>query len=165
VRVLGIDPGSVTTGYGVIEQTRSGPVLIEQGSIRTKRDASFPSRLQTIFEGLVQVIGRASPEAVAVESPFAGKNVRSLVQLAHARGVALLAAQLAGLEVFEYPPSTVKVAVVGYGRAEKQQVAKMVSLLLPATRELKLGADAADALAVALCHVQHAMFTRRIKKT
>ncbi len=163
MKVLGIDPGSVTTGYGVVDEIRGNLVLIAQGGIRAGKAKTFPARLQMIFEGLCQVIAEHAPVAAAIETPFAGRNVRSLIQLSQARGVAVLAAQLSGLEIFEYAPSAVKNAVVGYGRAEKPQVAKMVKMLIPGMRDITLGADAADALAVAICHVHIAKFTRRIR--
>src|SRR6266581_3347362 len=126
MRILGIDPGSISTGFGVIEETRGKLLLIEQGSINTSRGAELADRLCQIHEALIAVISRTSPAAVAVETPFAGQNVKSLIQLAHARGVILLAARSARLSVFEYAPRTIKSAVVGYGAAEKEQVARMV---------------------------------------
>jgi len=152
VRILGVDPGSVSTGFGVIDYERGKLLLVEQGSINTRRGAELPERLGVIHERLCEVIARTKPETVAVEAPFAGNNVRSLIQLAHARGVVLLAAQGASLAVFEYSPRSVKSAVVGYGGAEKEQVAKMVRMLIPACAALKMSADASDALAIAICH-------------
>jgi len=163
VRILGIDPGSVCTGFGVIDSERGRLLLVEQGSINTRRGAELPERLAAIHEGLREVIARTQPAAVAVETPFAGHNVKSLIQLAHARGVVLLAARGAALEVFEYAPRAVKSAVVGYGAAEKEQVAKMVRMLLPGCASLKMSADAADALAIAICHAHTAATTARLK--
>jgi crossover junction endodeoxyribonuclease RuvC len=163
VRILGIDPGSITTGFGVIDSERGRLALVEQGSIGTRRGAELPERLLAIHEGLCGLIARTRPTAVAVETPFAGQNVRSLIQLAHARGVVLLAARSAELEVFEYSPSSVKNAVVGYGRAEKDQVAKMVRMLLPGVASLKMCADASDALAIAICHAHSAGMHARLK--
>ena len=162
VRILGIDPGSITTGFGVIDYERGRLALVEQGSIGTRRGAELADRLARIHEGLLAVIARTSPAAAAVETPFAGKNVNSLVQLAHARGVVLLAAHSARLDVFEYSPRSVKSAVVGYGGAEKEQVAKMVRMLLPGCASLKLSADAADALAIAICHAHTAGTAARL---
>lgn len=152
MRILGIDPGSVVAGFGVIEHVRGVLSLVEQGTIRMKRDAELADRLVQLHEELQAVIGRTRPQVVAVESPFHGMNSKSLIQLSHARGVILLAARAAGLEVFEYSPRSVKSAVVGYGGAEKEQVGKMVSVLLPKLREVKMAADASDALAIAICH-------------
>ena len=163
MRILGVDPGSIITGFGVIDYERGRLTLVEQGAINTKRGAELAERLVRIHEELTAVIARTQPDAVAVETPFAGHNVKSLVQLAHARGVILLAAQSARLEIFEYAPRSVKSAVVGYGAAEKEQVAKMVRMLLPGCAALRLGADAADALAVAICHAHTAGRNVRLK--
>src|SRR5258708_25725768 len=127
-------------------------VLVEQGAIGTPRGAELADRLCRIHEGLVTLIGRTHPEAVAVEAPFGGQNVRSLIQLAHARGVILLAARTAQLPVFEYSPRSVKRAVAGHGAAEKEQGAKLVRMIIPACATLVIRADASDALAVAICH-------------
>lgn len=163
MRILGVDPGSIITGFGVIDYERGRLALVEQGAINTRRGAELGERLQKIHEELLAVITRTRPEAVAVETPFAGHNVKSLVQLAHARGVILLAAQCARLDIYEYAPRSVKSAVVGYGAAEKEQVAKMVRLLLPGCGAMPLAADAADALAVAICHAHTAGRNIRLK--
>jgi crossover junction endodeoxyribonuclease RuvC len=163
VRILGVDPGSVTTGFGVIEQIRGRLTLVEQGTIGTVRGSELADRLCRIHSELVAVITRCAPEAVAVEAPFGGQNVKSLIQLAHARGVILLAARSAGLEVFEYAPRSVKSAVVGYGAAEKEQVAKMVRMLLPGCTNLVMSTDASDALAVAICHAHTAGTAERLR--
>jgi len=152
VRILGVDPGSVATGFGVIDSIRGKLSVIEQGSIRSARSADLSTRLQRIHQILGEVIQRTRPMAAAVETPFSGLNPKSLIQLSHARGVILLAAREGGLELFEYSPRSVKSAVVGYGAAEKEQVEKMVRLLLGLEAGLKIDADAADALAVAICH-------------
>ena len=162
VRILGVDPGSVTTGFGVIDSIRGRLSLVEQGSIGTPRGAELPLRLAKIYDELVALIARTLPIAIAVETPFAGHNVKSLIQLAHARGVILLAARNAGLEIFEYAPRSVKSAVVGYGAAEKEQVAKMVRMLLPDCSTLKMTADASDALAIAICHAHTAGTSARM---
>ena len=163
MRILGIDPGSVTTGFGVIDYERGRLSLVDQGSINTPRGAELAERLACIHEGLLAVIARTQPGAAAVETPFAGHNVKSLIQLAHARGVVLLAARSARLDVFEYAPRSVKSAVVGYGGAEKEQVARMVRILLPACATLKMSADASDALAIAICHAHTAGTAARLK--
>lgn len=159
MRILGVDPGSVTTGYGVIDHIKGKLSLVEQGTIRCGKESELAPRLLRIHRGLQEVIARTGPEVVAVETPFAGKNVKSLVQLSHARGVVLLAACAAGLEVVEYAPRAIKSAVVGYGAAEKEQVSRMVRLLIPGLLELKMAADASDALAVAICHAHSARMT------
>lgn len=163
MRVLGVDPGSITTGFGVIDHTGGRLSLVEHGSIRTPRDAELASRLEIIYRELRTVLARIGPAAVAVEAPFGGRNVKSLIQLAHARGVILLAAREAGLEIFEYSPRSVKSAVVGYGNAEKEQVNRMVRLLLPGSAELVIGDDASDALAVAICHAHSHSLAARIR--
>jgi len=163
VRILGIDPGSVTTGFGVIDYERGRLALVEQGSITTRRGAELSERLVKIHEELGELIVRTRPHSAAVETPFAGNNIKSLIQLAHARGVILLAAHAAALELFEYSPRSVKSAVVGYGGAEKEQVAKMVRMLLPGCASLKMSADAADALAIAICHAHTAGTNARLQ--
>ena len=156
MRILGVDPGSVITGFGVIDSERGRLHLVEQGSITTKRGVELADRLCRIHAELSAVIARTAPAAVAIESPFAGHNVKSLIQLAHARGVILLAVREAGLDVFEYAPRSVKSAVVGYGGAEKEQVAKMVRLLVKGCEQAIMSMDASDALAVAICHAHSA---------
>jgi crossover junction endodeoxyribonuclease RuvC len=163
MRILGVDPGSVTTGFGVIEHQHGRLALVEQGTITTPRGAQLSDRLCTIHDALCAVIARTSPDAVAVEAPFAGVNIRSLVQLAHARGVILLAARNAKLEIFEYSPRSVKSAVVGYGGAEKEQVGKMVKMLLSGCAGLSIAVDAADALAVAICHAHTAGASAKLR--
>jgi len=162
VRILGIDPGSVTTGFGVVDYERGKLALVEYGAIATRRGAELPERLGVIHEQLLEVLRRTAPQAVAVETPFAGQNVKSLIQLAHARGVILLAARAAAVEIFEYSPRSVKSAVVGYGGAEKDQVAKMVRMLIPGCASMKMSADASDALAIAICHAHTAGTTARL---
>jgi crossover junction endodeoxyribonuclease RuvC len=163
VRILGIDPGSITTGFGVVDYERGRLALIEHGSISTARGAALSERLSRIYRAVGEVIRRTSPEAVAIETPFGGRNVSSLVQLAQARGVILLAVEEARLQIFEYSPRSVKSAVVGYGGAEKDQVAKMVRMLLPGCAMVKMSADASDALAIAICHAHTAGTNARLK--
>lgn len=163
MRILGVDPGSVTTGFGVIDSERGRLALVEQGSITTPRGAELADRLCRIHQHLIHVIERTNPMAVAIETPFAGANVKSLIQLAHARGVILLAARSAGLDVFEYAPRSIKSAVVGYGGAEKEQVMKMVRLLVAGCRDSVMSTDASDALAVAICHAHNAASAARLK--
>lgn len=163
MRILGIDPGSVTTGFGVLDYERGRLSLVEQGSIGTRRGAELSERLERIHSELIEVIRRTQPTAIAVETPFAGQNVKSLIQLAHARGVILLAARTAGVELFEYSPRSVKSAVVGYGDAEKEQVATMVRRLVPQCATLKMTSDASDALAIAICCAHSAAQTARLQ--
>ena len=150
--VLGIDPGTAVTGYGVVTRARDGLLsLVECGVIRTAARAPLAERLRAIHEGVGELVDRHRPAAVAVEGVFYGKNVRTAVVLGHARGAVLVAAALRDVAVAEYPPSEVKSAVVGAGRATKDQVAFMVQRLLR-LREAPRPEDAADGVAVALCH-------------
>jgi crossover junction endodeoxyribonuclease RuvC len=151
MRVIGIDPGTRHCGYGVVE-ARSGSRLtwVAHGVISPRATDPLESRLRVIHERLSEVIAETKPASCGVEEIFFAANAKSALTLGHARGVALLAAAQAGLLVSAYPPSTVKQSVVGFGRAEKQQVARMVSVLLgiPSIEE----ADASDALAIAITH-------------
>jgi len=148
---LGIDPGSKFTGYGLVAKEGSRLHFIAAGRIATKASAPLSERLNQVFTGLRQVIRRYSPDMAVVEDIFFAKNVRSAVRLGHVRGVALLAAAEAGLPVSEYSPATIKMAVVGYGQADKDQVGLMVKKILGLDHDLT--EDAADALAAAICHL------------
>jgi crossover junction endodeoxyribonuclease RuvC len=149
VRILGIDPGSRITGYGVIDSDGVRSAVVESGCLRLD-DGDFPDRLGRIFDGLRAVLERHGPREVAIEQVFVAHNAQSALKLGQARGAAICAAVTAGLPVFEYTPRAVKLAVVGNGGAEKAQVQHMVRHLLGL--EGQLAADAADALAVALGH-------------
>jgi crossover junction endodeoxyribonuclease RuvC len=155
MRILGIDPGSETTGYGLIESDGSSHTSILFGAIRTSPRRAFHERLLQIYSQLTEIVAREEIHAVAVENVFYSSNVQSALRLGHARGVALLAAAQQGLPVFEYSPLEIKSAIVGYGRAEKSQVQMMVRLLLHLP-ETPTPDDAADALAVAICHSHRA---------
>jgi len=152
VKIFGIDPGSERTGYGCIETDGSRHRVVICGAISASPTASFPQKLLRIHQRLAVLIAECRPESVAIESLFHSVNVRSALKLGHARGVAMLAAVEAGLPVFEYTPAEIKRAVVGYGRAEKPQVQLMVKLILELDA-VPVPHDAADALAVAICHV------------
>jgi crossover junction endodeoxyribonuclease RuvC len=152
VRVFGIDPGSERTGYGCVETDGRRHRLVTCGAIAASAGDSFPSRLAKIHRELSARLSECHPECVVVESLFYASNARSALKLGHARGVAILAAVEAGCEVLEYSPAEVKRAVVGYGRADKRQVQQMIKLLLGLDR-VPTPHDAADALAVAICHV------------
>lgn len=152
MKVLGIDPGTAVTGYGVVERDDGGTLrLLECGVVRTSPRSELAPRLREIFEAVEGLVARHSPVAVAVEGVFFGRNARSAMVLGHARGVVLLAAALNGIDVTEYSPAEVKSAVVGTGRATKDQVAFMTQKLLR-LREPPKPADAADGVAIALCH-------------
>lgn len=151
MRIFGIDPGSVRTGYGCVDTDGSRHRLVTCGAVSTPAGSLLPDRLHLIHEGLSRLLRDAAPDCVVVENLFHARNVRSALVLGHARGVAVLAAVEAGLPLVEYTPAEIKLAVVGYGRAGKGQIQQMVKLLLgldapPAPH------DAADALAVAICH-------------
>ena len=152
--ILGIDPGSRVTGYGLVTKLPRGLSYIAHGEIRAPRQQVSSAALRTIFEAIMEIASRHQPDAMAVEDIFYGKNVKSMIRQGYARGVALLAASLNDLPVFEYSPLEVKQAVVGYGRAEKHQVQRMVTTLLRLPESPP--PDASDALAVAICHA-HSM--------
>ncbi|MBN1918252.1 MAG: crossover junction endodeoxyribonuclease RuvC [Verrucomicrobia bacterium] len=154
-RILGIDPGSRVTGYGVIEDERGELRPVDCGVVRLDGDAPASQRYVTIRTALADLIGRHRPDVAAVESLFFCRNASSAIKLAQVRGVVLLAVAEAGLPVYEYAPRRVKQAVVGRGSAAKEQVGEMVKVLL-GLREVPQPADATDALAVAICHAQAA---------
>ncbi len=163
MRVLGIDPGSETTGWGVVEGDSNGQKyrLIEFGAIKLSSSATFSSRLLKISQALEEVIDRLQPNACAIEEAFYSVNPKVTLKLGQVRGVALLAAEKAALEIGEYAPRLVKQTVAGYGNAEKQQVQQMVRVLLSLT-SIPEPHDAADALAVAICHFHHASIRQRL---
>ena len=149
--ILGVDPGSLRTGYGVIETDGRRHVLVEKGVIAPGAALGLAERLHVIHRGIAEVIVRIRPDALAVEDLFHAVNTRSALVLGHVRGAVLLAGAAAGIPVTAFAPATVKVQVTGFGRAEKGQVAMMVARLLRLAGDGEAG-DAADALAVALCH-------------
>lgn len=153
MRILGLDPGLRTTGWGVVEVDGARIRHVANGRIVPDAEAPVPARLVAIFEGLEEVLARHRPQSAAVEETFVNANPSSTLRLGFARGVALLAPARLGIEVAEYATTAVKKSVVGVGRADKVQVQAMVQRLLPGVR--LDGADAADALAVALCHGHH----------
>lgn len=154
MKVFGIDPGSERTGYGCVETDGSRHQLVVCGAIATSPRAAFPDKLLAIHDRLAALLAEWRPDSVAVEDIFYATNVRTALKLGHARGVAILAAVEAGVPVAEYTPAEIKRAVVGYGRAEKHQVQEMVRLLL-GLKTVPSPNDAADALAVAICHVHN----------
>ncbi len=161
MRVLGIDCGSECTGYGVVEQSNGGELnCVAAGAIRLSAKKPLAERLQVIFEGLGAIIAAHSPDVVAIEDVFYAVNAKSALKLGQVRGVAMLSASTAGLRVAEYAPLAIKSAVVGYGKAEKAQVQQMVARLLKLT-EVPEPADAADALAIAICHLHAAATLER----
>jgi crossover junction endodeoxyribonuclease RuvC len=153
VRVFGIDPGSVRTGYGCVDTDGTRHRLVAFGTFSAPAGSGMPGRLRAIHDGLLVQLQALSPQCVAIENLFHSRNVKSALQLGHARGVAMLAAIEAGLPMVEYSPTEIKLAVTGYGRAEKSQLQQMVQLLL-GLDEPPAPHDAADALAIAICHAQ-----------
>lgn len=164
LRVLGVDPGSWSTGWGLVGGSASNPRLLESGRIRLGGEGDpLPLRLSRLQLEFVELVRRLEPSASAVESPFHGANARSALHLAHARGVILATLALAGIEVAEYTPATVKKSVTGNGRAPKSQVEAMVGRLLGRVQAAASG-DPADALAVALCHIASLNYLRAVRE-
>lgn len=158
---LGIDPGTATTGFGVVREEDGAYHLVDCGVILTPAQEPMPQRLLLLHNRLLALLATHRPDAVAVEELFFNKNVRTAIAVGQARGVVLLAAAQAGVPVYEYTPLQVKQAVVGYGRAEKHQVQEMVRILL-GLDGVPQPDDAADAVAVALCHLQSFSLYRKL---
>jgi crossover junction endodeoxyribonuclease RuvC len=161
--VLGIDPGTAITGYGLVQGKDDDLTLVAYGAITTSSDWPLPERLQRIYQELTTLIKDQQPTTVAVEELFFSKNVRTALSVGQARGVALLAAANAGLPIHEYTPLQVKQAIAGYGRATKDQVQQMVRMLL-ALDSVPQPDDAADAIAVAICHIHSAKLTAMLRE-
>lgn len=149
--ILGIDPGYAIVGWGVIDYQKSKFKTVAYGALRTPAGMASEERLRLIYEGLCEIIKTYHPDAMAIEELFFNTNITTGIRVAEARGVLLLAARQAGLEIMEYTPLQVKQSVVGYGRAEKKQVISMVTMLL-GLKEAPKPDDTADALAIAICH-------------
>lgn len=163
MRILGIDPGSRITGYGFVEKRGSLLLHLDNGGIFTDTKQSFADRLYTIFSGIKELIEKFSPNAVAIENIFYAKNVKSTIQLAHARGAAMVGTLEKKIPIYEYTPLQVKQSVVGYGRASKEQIQQMVKtmLKLPETTYF----DSSDALAVAICHLNSLKWIEQVRKS
>jgi len=151
MRIIGIDPGFAITGYGIIDYKGNRFSVVEVGVISTEADQELSERLLKLSQGLDFLLNKYKPDAMAIEELFFNTNVKTAMKVGHGRGVAMLSAAKAGIKVTEYTPLQVKQAVVGYGRAKKEQVQQMVKVLLNLDRIPKPD-DAADALAVAICH-------------
>ncbi len=169
LRVLGVDPGTVRTGWGIVERKGRALEFRAAGVITAKGFHSLPERLRVIYAGLVEVIDNCAPQVLSLEKAFLAYNVQSAFRLGEVRGVALLAAAQAGLRIAEYSPAEIKTAVVGYGRADKIQVQKAVFALLsggraPETVGLPVSKDATDALATAVCHLTTSRLAERIQE-
>jgi crossover junction endodeoxyribonuclease RuvC len=160
MRILGVDPGTLATGWGVIDVAGRALTHVEHGVIRTRADQPLWARLETIHAALAEVIARLAPGALALEQCFVSKNVQSALKLGHTRGAIMIAATAGRLEIAEYTASQVKATVGGGGRASKEQMQEMVRM------QLRLGQlapeDASDALAAAMCHAQAAAFRRAL---
>ncbi|MBI5197623.1 MAG: crossover junction endodeoxyribonuclease RuvC [Nitrospirae bacterium] len=152
MRALGIDPGTIVTGYGVVEEEDSRLFYVESGTISVPQRMPLSKRLQTMNGRIGEIMDRCKPQAVALESSFYAKNVQTTIRLGQVSGVILLAAENAGLPIFEYTPLAVKLSAVGYGAARKEQVYQMICHLLKLRQEPD-SHHASDALAVAICHL------------
>ncbi len=161
--VLGIDPGTAITGYGLVREDGEGLALITCGAITTPAGQPLAVRLQTIYRELADLADRHRPDVAAVEELFFSRNVRTALSVGHARGVALLALADAGLSIHEYKPLEVKQAIAGYGGADKHQVQEMVRMLLN-LEHVPQPDDAADAVAVAVCHIHSARMAALISE-
>lgn len=161
--ILGIDPGSRITGYGLIRKEGTRLIHLDNGGIWTDGATDFPGRLEHIFRGITGIIDRHAPDAVAVENIFFSNNVQSALKLGQARGAAVVACVIQGIPVFEYTALQVKQAVVGHGKAAKEQVQHMVKVLLNLAEPAQ--ADASDALAVAICHANSSNLAQRLRKS
>ena len=158
MRVLGIDPGTMVTGFGIVDDIKGKLSSVNFGTIEGKRKDSFPDRLKMMFDGLNKAIEKYKPDQIALESAFYGKSVKAAIKIGEARGVAIVCAALADIPLFEYAPTEVKRAVVGLGNAQKVQVSNMVKILLSLS-EVPEKYDATDALAIAICHCHRMKLT------
>lgn len=160
-RILGIDPGSRVTGYGIIDETRGGMVYVASGCVRVKSH-EFPARLKQIYDGIHEIVSQYGPEQLAIEQVFMHKNAESALKLGQARGAAICAVLSEDLPVYEYAAREIKLALVGKGSADKCQVQHMVKILLGLRGDLQL--DASDALGVALCHAHRQQTESRMRR-
>ena len=151
MRILGIDPGTITMGYGVIETGEDEITLVDYGALNTSTRSPIGERLSYLYNRLMEIISRHQPDAVAVEQPFMAKNARSALAIGRAQAIAMLAAANQGIPVYEYAPTAIKQRVADYGASSKEQIQEMVRLQLGLSRVPEPN-DAADALAVAICH-------------
>lgn len=156
MKVLGIDPGSITCGFGIVEENKKNLLHIASGSIELSRLTLFSERIKEVFNSISTIIEKYNPDEMAIESLFFSKNVKTALRLGETRGATILAAVNAGIPVFEYTPLEIKKSVVGYGSAAKHQIQYMIREILHLNqkeREIELNEDAADALALAICHI------------
>ena len=162
-RILGVDPGTVATGWGVVEMVGSSLLHLDHGTIGSSSGLGQGSRLKRIYHGLQEILARYQPQGMSLEKVFFARNAGSTLKLGQARGVALLAAAEQGIAVHEYASAEIKLAVVGYGQASKEQVQKMVASLLHLPDPIT--ADAADALAAAICYLHQRAFHARVNES
>jgi len=160
--ILGIDPGTAIVGYGLISSEKSNLKMLDYGCIETSKKMSQAERLLIIGEDLKKIIKKYKPQAAAIEELFFFKNLKTAIKVSEARGVILLTVKAAGLIINEFTPLEVKIATVGYGRADKQQVQKMVKIIL-GLKEIPAPDDAADALAIAICAANNLNFEMKLK--
>jgi len=163
MRILGIDPGTVTMGYGVIEDRDDEIALVDYGALNSPARSPIGERLSYLYNGLVEIISRCQPDAVAVEQPFMAKNVKSAMAVGRAQAVAILAAANRQIPTYEYTPTQVKQRVADYGASSKEQIQEMVRLQLGLSQAPQ-PSDAADALAVAICHLRETYLERLLAK-
>jgi crossover junction endodeoxyribonuclease RuvC len=164
MRVLGIDPGSETLGWGIVDGSGSKYAAVEFGTVKSSPRLAFSKRLANIYAGVAQVIDNFQPDVLSIEEAFYAANVSVAMKLGQVRGVVLLLGEQRGLEIAEYAPRLIKQTVVGYGNAEKHQVQEMVKVLLR-LKAIPTPHDAADALAIAICHFHHAGVKTRIERS
>lgn len=160
--ILGIDPGIAILGFGLVKYEANRFTVIDYGAITTDSGIPMSSRLSIIYNGLIDIIEKYKPDAYAVEELFFNKNIKTALTVGHARGVAVLAGSKSGVQVYEYTPLQVKQALVGYGRADKNQIQQMVKVILN-LREIPKPDDVADALAVAICHGNSSNFSEQFR--
>ncbi len=158
---LGLDPGTATTGFGVIDSDGENLKLLDYGCIETTANEILPTRLNQISKDLLEIINCWKPDAIAIEELFFSKNVKTAMTVAHARGAIMQKLAEKGYEIYEYKPMQIKEAVSGYGRADKKQIQRMVQMILD-MREIPRPDDAADALAVAICHANVVQFKEKV---
>ena len=164
MRVLGIDPGSETLGWGVVEGSGLKYSLVDYGTVKSSPRQAFSKRLLNVYQGVIEIFERFKPDVLSIEEAFYAVNVGVALKLGQVRGVMLLLAEQRGVEIAEYSPRLIKQTVVGYGNAEKHQVQEMVRLLLR-MKTAPTPHDAADALAIAICHFHHAGMREKINKS
>ena len=162
MRVLGIDPGTITLGYGVVEEREGELASVDYGALTTTPKTPLTQRLHILYRGLLEILARYEPSVAAIEEPFVAKNARSALAVGQAVGMAIVAAAEKGIPIYQYTPTQVKRAVASYGRSSKEQVQEMVRIQL-GLPSIPQPNDAADALAVALCHIQEMHLARVIR--